>query len=153
MDEAVIRIVLADDHAVVRQGIRDFLEDERDLRVVAEAADGAAAKALVREHQPDVAILDIRMPHAGGIEVAAWIQEQHLPVRVLILTSYDDEPYVVAAMQAGMRQALNSAELKSQWTGLGTETPDLLGDDFGRFVASEVKRWAEVVKTSGAKLD
>ncbi len=101
MDEAVIRIVLADDHAVVRQGIRDFLEDERDLRVVAEAADGAAAKALVREHQPDVAILDIRMPHAGGIEVAAWIQEQHLPVRVLILTSYDDEPYVVAAMQAG----------------------------------------------------
>ena len=59
----------------------------------------------------------------------------------------------VAAMQAGMRQALNSAELKSQWTGLGTETPDLWGDDFGRFVASEVKRGAEGVKTSGAKLD
>jgi DNA-binding NarL/FixJ family response regulator len=101
LDETVIRIVLADDHAVVRQGIRDFLEDEPDLQVVAEAADGAAAKALIREHQPDVAILDIRMPHAGGIEVAAWIQEQRLPVRVLILTSYDDEPYVVAAMQAG----------------------------------------------------
>lgn len=101
MDGTVIRIVLADDHAVVRQGIRDFLEDEPDLHVLAEAADGATAKTLIAEHQPDVAILDIRMPHAGGIEVAAWIQEQHLPVRTLILTSYDDEPYVVAAMQAG----------------------------------------------------
>jgi DNA-binding NarL/FixJ family response regulator len=97
----LIRIVLADDHAVVRQGIRDFLEDEPDLQVVAEAADGAAAKTLIQQYQPDVAILDIRMPHAGGIEVAAWIQAQRLPVRVLILTSYDDEPYVVAAMQAG----------------------------------------------------
>lgn len=101
MGQAVIRIVLADDHAVVRQGIRDFLEDEPDLQVVAEAADGAAAKALIVEHRPDVAILDIRMPHAGGIEVAAWVQEQRLPVRILILTSYDDEPYVVAAVQAG----------------------------------------------------
>lgn len=101
MDANVIRIVLADDHAVVRQGIRDFLEDEADLQVVAEAADGATAKALILEHQPDVAILDIRMPHAGGIEVAGWIKEGRLPVRVLILTSYDDEPYVVAAMQAG----------------------------------------------------
>lgn len=101
MDGTVIRIVLADDHAVVRQGIRDFLEDEPDLQVLAEAADGAAAKSLIAEHKPDVAILDIRMPQAGGIEVAAWIQEQRLPVRTLILTSYDDEPYVVAAMQAG----------------------------------------------------
>jgi tripartite-type tricarboxylate transporter receptor subunit TctC len=59
----------------------------------------------------------------------------------------------VSAMQAAMRQALNSNELKAQWTSLGTETPDLWGDDFGRFVANEVKRWANVVKTSGAKLD
>ena len=71
MGQAVIRIVLADDHAVVRQGIRDFLEDEPDLQVVAEAADGAAAKTLIAEHRPDVAILDIRMPHASGIEIAA----------------------------------------------------------------------------------
>ncbi len=97
----MIRIVLADDHAVVRQGIRDFLEDESDMQVVAEASDGAAAKSLIQEHQPDVAILDVRMPHASGIDVAAWVQQEGLPVRVLILTSYDDEPYVVAAVQAG----------------------------------------------------
>jgi tripartite-type tricarboxylate transporter receptor subunit TctC len=59
----------------------------------------------------------------------------------------------VSAMQAAMRTALNSDELKTMWTGLGTETPNLWGDDFGKFVSSEVKRWAEVVKNSGAKLD
>jgi two-component system, NarL family, response regulator LiaR len=92
---------LADDHAVVRKGIRDFLEEEPDMEVLAEAADGAAAKVLIQQHQPHVAILDVRMPHASGIDVAAWVQEQQLPVRVLMLTSYDDEPYVVAAVQAG----------------------------------------------------
>lgn len=96
-----IRVVLADDHAVVRKGIRDFLEEENDIQVVAEAADGDQVKTLIREHQPDVVILDIRMPAATGIEVTRWIREQHLPVGVLVLTAYDDDPFVVAAVQAG----------------------------------------------------
>jgi tripartite-type tricarboxylate transporter receptor subunit TctC len=60
---------------------------------------------------------------------------------------------LVAAMQAEMRKALNSDELKATWTGLGTETPNLWGEDYGKFVNAEIKRWAEVVKGSGAKLD
>jgi two-component system, NarL family, response regulator LiaR len=96
-----IRVVLADDHAVVRKGIRDFLEEEGDIQVIAEAGDGARVKELLTTLQPDVAVLDVRMPHATGIEVTRWIREQKLPVRVVILTAYDDDPFVVAAMQAG----------------------------------------------------
>ncbi|MBK8030457.1 MAG: response regulator transcription factor [Chloroflexi bacterium] len=96
-----IQVILADDHAVVRKGIRDFLEEEGDIQVIAEASDGAKAKELLSTLQPDVAVLDVRMPHATGIEVTRWIREQKLPVRVVILTAYDDDPFVVAAMQAG----------------------------------------------------
>ncbi len=96
-----IRVVLADDHAVVRKGIREFLEEDGDIVVAAEAADGEEAKALIAQHQPDVAILDIRMPKATGIEVTRWVRGQQLAVGVLILTAYDDDPFVLAALQAG----------------------------------------------------
>jgi DNA-binding NarL/FixJ family response regulator len=96
-----IRILLADDHAVVRQGIRQFLEEAGDIAVVAEAGDGAQALRLVEAHQPDVAVLDIRMPEVTGVEVARRIKERFPQVRVLVLTAYDDDPYVFALLQAG----------------------------------------------------
>jgi DNA-binding NarL/FixJ family response regulator len=96
-----IRVILADDHAVVRKGIREFLEEEADITVVAEAADGEQAIALVAEHQPDVAVLDIQMPGVTGIEATRQIKAQHPGVRVLILTAYDDDPYIFALLQAG----------------------------------------------------
>ncbi len=96
-----LRIVLADDHAMVRQGIRQFLEEAGDIAVVAEAADGQEAIRLVSEHRPDVAVLDIQMPGLTGVEVTRQIRA-HLPnVRVLILTAYDDDPYVFALLHAG----------------------------------------------------
>jgi DNA-binding NarL/FixJ family response regulator len=98
---AAIRIVLADDHAVVRAGIRQFLETAGDLTVVAEAEDGESACALIAKHVPDVAILDIQMPKASGIEVTRWVRAQRLPVGVLVLTAYDDDPYVMAVLKAG----------------------------------------------------
>ncbi len=96
-----IRVLLADDHAVVRKGIRQFLEEAGDIEVVAEAENGAEALRLVGETRPDVAVLDIRMPEITGVEVTRRIKARYPHVRVLILTAYDDDPYVFALLQAG----------------------------------------------------
>lgn len=99
--EPPIRVLLADDHAVVRQGIRQFLETSSDIAVVAEATDGLEALRLIREHRPDVAVLDIQMPGQSGIEVTRAVRADRLPVGVLILTAFDETPYVKAVLQAG----------------------------------------------------
>jgi DNA-binding NarL/FixJ family response regulator len=96
-----IRVLLADDHAVVRAGICQFLEQADDIDVIAEAGDGQEAMDLITQHVPDVAVLDIQMPKASGIEVTRWVREHHREVGVLILTAYDDDPYVMAVIQAG----------------------------------------------------
>lgn len=100
-NEPVIRVVLADDHAVVRQGIRQFLESSGDIAVIAEAADGLEAMRLVREHRPAVAVLDIQMPGQSGIETTRAVRAEQLPVGILILTAFDDEPYIRAVLEAG----------------------------------------------------
>ena len=96
-----IRILLADDHAVVHAGIRQFLEQAEDMCVIAEADDGDDAQSLIAEHLPDVAVLDIQMPKATGIEVTRWIRKEHKNIGVLILTAYDEAPYIMAVLQAG----------------------------------------------------
>ena len=110
-----IRVVLADDHAVVRKGIREFLEQEGDIVVVAEAVDGVQAVSLVVEHRPDVAVLDIQMPGMSGIEATRQIKAQSPEVRVLVLTAYDDDPYIFALLHAGANgyilKTADSAEL------------------------------------------
>ena len=96
-----IRVLLADDHAVVRKGIREFLEESGDIEVIAEAGDGREALRLVEERPPDVAVLDIRMPEVTGVEATRRIKALTPEVRVLILSSYDDDPYVFALLEAG----------------------------------------------------
>jgi DNA-binding NarL/FixJ family response regulator len=95
------RVLLADDHAVVRKGIRDFLEADPQICVVAEADDGAMAWRLLAQQPPDVAVLDIRMPELSGIELTKRIKQHYPQVRVLILSAYDDEPYILALLRAG----------------------------------------------------
>jgi DNA-binding NarL/FixJ family response regulator len=96
-----IRILLADDHHLVRAGVRQLLESANDLQVIAEAGDGEEAQTLIQKHKPDVAVLDIQMPKASGIEVTRWIRSHMPEVGVLILTAYDDDPSVMAVLQAG----------------------------------------------------
>ncbi|OGO29164.1 MAG: hypothetical protein A2136_03765 [Chloroflexi bacterium RBG_16_54_11] len=97
----LIRVLLADDHAIVRAGIRQFLEHAGDIEVIAEADDGEAAKELILKKQPDIAVLDIQMPKSSGIEVTRWVRANSPEVGVLILTAFDDDPYVLAVLQAG----------------------------------------------------
>jgi len=96
-----IRILLADDHAIVRAGIRQFLEMEDDFEIVAEAEEGEQTKDLLEQHKPDVAILDIQMPKASGIEVTRHIRVNRWPIGILVLTAYDDDPYISAVLKAG----------------------------------------------------
>ncbi len=96
-----IRVILADDHKIVRAGIRIMLEQAGDIIVVAEAEDGEQAKELIQKHMPDVAVLDIQMPKTNGIEVIRWVRANLRGVGLLTLTAYDDAPYVMNVLQAG----------------------------------------------------
>jgi DNA-binding NarL/FixJ family response regulator len=98
-----IRILLADDHNLFRQGVRRILETQPEMEVVAEASSGLEAVGLAREHQPDVAILDIAMPELTGIEATAQLLRQSPKSAVLILSMYSDERYVMRAVRAGAR--------------------------------------------------
>lgn len=101
MNAQPIRVVLVDDHAVVRAGIRQFMESAPDIRVIGEAEDGESAKAVICSLQPDVAVLDIQMPRLNGIELTRWLRANLREIGVLVLTAYDDDPYVVTVIQAG----------------------------------------------------
>jgi DNA-binding NarL/FixJ family response regulator len=96
-----IRILLVDDHAVVRAGVRALLQDSPDIEIIGEAADGAAAVDLAREHRPDVVIMDIAMPHLNGLEAAARIKEDNPAVKLVILSMHDSREYVLQALKAG----------------------------------------------------
>lgn len=96
-----IRVLLADDHAVVRQGIRDFLEEDETIHVIAEVGDGEEALKFIARDAPDVAVFDIQMPRLNGLEATRRAKQEFPQVQVLILTAYEDDPYIFAALQAG----------------------------------------------------
>ena len=96
-----IRIVIADDHALVREGTRQILEDHPGLVVAGEAQDGEEAVAIVSRLQPDVVLMDIAMPKMNGIEATRLIKKESPATSVLILTAYDDDQYIFALLDAG----------------------------------------------------
>lgn len=101
MSGDVLRVVIADDHAVVRQGIRGVLEEVEGLEVVGEAGDGAQALTVTEELRPDVVLLDVTMPGRTGLEVAKQLRDAGSGVRVLILSMHDEPEYVLEAVRAG----------------------------------------------------
>jgi DNA-binding NarL/FixJ family response regulator len=97
----MIRLLIADDHPVVRDGLRGMVAGQPDLEVVGEAATGTEALALVPRVRPDVALVDLRMPGLDGVATIRALRERHPEVRVLVLTTFDTESDVVSAIEAG----------------------------------------------------
>jgi DNA-binding NarL/FixJ family response regulator len=96
-----LRVVLVDDHAVVRRGLSGLLSSTEDLLVVGTAADGAEALPLIRELRPDVVLMDLQMPGVDGVEATRTIVEEQLGTQVLVLTSFSDSDRIIAALDAG----------------------------------------------------
>jgi len=96
-----IHILLADDHVMFRQGLRALIE-RAEMRVIGEASDGQEALRIARERHPDVAVLDIAMPHLNGLETARRLREAEPQTKIVLLTVHTDDPYVLEAMQAGV---------------------------------------------------
>ena len=117
MSEPVVRVLLVDDQTLVRQGIRSLLELAPDIAVVAEAEDGMTALAAVREHEPDVVLLDLRMPRHDGIWALEAMAESGHDVPVLVLTTFDDDALVLRALRAGARGYLLKDVTLDQLTG------------------------------------
>jgi DNA-binding NarL/FixJ family response regulator len=108
----MIRVLIADDHGIVRKGLRFLLSQDADIEVVAEAEDGREAVRLVAETDPNVVILDIAMPQLNGLDAAAQISKQHSRTGVILLSMHSDEEFVVRALTAGAKGYLlkDSAE-------------------------------------------
>jgi len=104
--KAPIRIVVADDHPIVRQGIVANLKQQRDMKVVAEGSDGDEALALIKRHMPDVVLLDLRMPRMDGLAVVAEVTALHLQSKVIVMTTFESQEDIQRAVRAGARAYL-----------------------------------------------
>jgi DNA-binding NarL/FixJ family response regulator len=96
-----IRVLVVDDHAIIRQGLRSLLELEEDIAAVGEASSAMEGLEKIAQHTPDVVFMDLKMPGVSGIEATRLIKGRHPQVKVVLLTNYDDKEYVVEAIQAG----------------------------------------------------
>ena len=103
MTSEKISVVLVDDHDLVRAGTRQYLERAASIEVIGEADDGLVGQRVILELRPNVAVVDIEMPNQGGIELTRWITKSVPETRVIMLSAYDDDPYIMAALEAGAK--------------------------------------------------
>jgi len=139
----VIRLVIADDHQIVREGLRLFLDAQPDMEVVAEAANGREALAAVRQHRPDVLLLDLIMPEMDGLAVLRELANEDVGVKVLVLTSASDDRMVLPAVRAGaagyVLKTISAAELAEAVRKVIRGEP-VLHPEITRMLMREVRR-------------
>ena len=109
-----LRIALADDHHLIRSGQKLLLDSNETLSIVGEASDGASALLLVEQLQPDILLLDLAMPGMDGLECLRELQRRNLPTRVIVLTMFEDENYVLAAMSAGAQGYVQKSAIDTE---------------------------------------
>lgn len=150
--EGTIRVVIADDHKLMREGTREFLSRQDDIEVVGEAADGEEAIALVKAVRPDIAIVDLGMPRVNGIEATRAIKESCPSTAVLILTMHDDEQYVFSLLEAGaagyLLKDIGSYDLvkavRDVYSGEAVLHPAIARKVLGRLVSPATKQKARM---------
>lgn len=145
-----IRVLLVDDHAILREGLRALLNHYNDVEVVGEAQDGVEAVARVDELQPDIVLMDIAMPGMGGIEATRLIRQRHPEIQVLVLTQHDDWRYIQPLLQAGAsgymtKRALGTDLIAALRTVERGET--FLQPSVVSTVAEQIRRQAEPTDT------
>jgi len=113
-EQRPIRILLVDDHPVLRDGVASILEDRTDMKVVGEASDGAEGIARFRELRPDVTLMDLQMPNVGGLEAIIAIREEFPDARILVLTTYAGDAQAVRALKAGATGYLLKSSLRTE---------------------------------------
>ena len=145
---AKIKVLIADDHAVVREGTRRILEQEPDMEVVGEAGDGEEAVNLATSLKPDVAIIDIAMPKLDGIEATKRIKATWPSINVLILSAYDDDQFIFSLLEAGaagyLLKSIRSRELidaiRAVYSGESVLHPSIARKVLNRFVSASGKQ-------------
>ena len=144
---AKIKVLIADDHAVVREGTRRILEQEPDMEVVGEAGDGEEAVNLATSLKPDVAIIDIAMPKLDGIEATKRIKAAWPSINILILSAYDDDQFIFSLLEAGaagyLLKSIRSRELidaiRAVYSGESVLHPSIARKVLNRFVSASGK--------------
>ena len=147
-----IRVVVADDHPIAREGLRTLLEKTHDIEVVAEASDGAEALTMVAQYAPDILVLDMEMPGLKGVEVAQQLQANGSDVRILALSAYEDDQYIKDTLASGAAGYLVKGEIPQRIVEAIRGVAQGQQGWVSRQIAAQMMTWTQTEETGAALL-